>query len=70
LLDAALDAGLDLPYSCKGGVCCTCRCKVLQGEVRMARNYTLQADEMAKGFVLSCQAVALTPSVMLSYDER
>jgi ring-1,2-phenylacetyl-CoA epoxidase subunit PaaE len=43
---------------------------VLQGEVRMARNYTLQADEMAKGFVLSCQAVALTPSVMLSYDER
>ena len=70
LLDAALDAGLDLPYSCKGGVCCTCRCKVLQGEVRMARNYTLQADEVAKGFVLSCQARALTPSVMLSYDER
>jgi ring-1,2-phenylacetyl-CoA epoxidase subunit PaaE len=70
LLDAALEAGLDLPYSCKGGVCCTCRCKVLQGEVRMERNYTLQADEMAKGFVLSCQARALTPSVMLSYDER
>ena len=70
LLDAALDAGLDLPYSCKGGVCCTCRCKVLQGQVRMERNFTLQADEMAKGFVLSCQARALTPSVMLSYDER
>jgi ring-1,2-phenylacetyl-CoA epoxidase subunit PaaE len=70
LLDAALEAGLDLPYSCKGGVCCTCRCKVLQGEVRMERNYTLQADEMAKGFVLSCQARALTPSVKLSYDER
>jgi ring-1,2-phenylacetyl-CoA epoxidase subunit PaaE len=70
LLDAALEAGLDLPYSCKGGVCCTCRCKVLQGQVRMERNFTLQADEMAKGFVLSCQARALTPSVVLSYDER
>jgi ring-1,2-phenylacetyl-CoA epoxidase subunit PaaE len=70
LLDAALEAGLDLPYSCKGGVCCTCRCKVLQGQVRMARNFTLQADEMAKGFVLSCQARALTPTVVLSYDER
>jgi ring-1,2-phenylacetyl-CoA epoxidase subunit PaaE len=70
LLDAALEAGLDLPYSCKGGVCCTCRCKVMRGEVRMARNFTLTADEMAKGFVLSCQAQALTPSVLLSYDER
>jgi len=70
LLDAALDAGLDLPYSCKGGVCCTCRCKVLEGQVRMDRNFTLQADEMAKGFVLSCQARAQTPSVVLSYDER
>ncbi len=70
LLDAALDAGLDLPYSCKAGVCCTCRCKVVQGEVSMDRNFTLQADEMAKGFVLSCQARALTPQVVLSYDER
>ncbi len=70
LLDAALDAGLDLPYSCKAGVCCTCRCKVIQGEVSMDRNFTLQADEMAKGFVLSCQARALTPQVVLSYDER
>jgi ring-1,2-phenylacetyl-CoA epoxidase subunit PaaE len=70
LLDAALDAGLDLPYSCKGGVCCTCRCKVLDGQVSMDRNFTLQADEMAKGFVLSCQARAQTPQVVLSYDER
>lgn len=70
LLDAALDAGLDLPYSCKGGVCCTCRCRVLQGQVSMDRNFTLLADEMAKGFVLSCQARAQTPSVVLSYDER
>lgn len=70
LLDAALDAGLDLPYSCKGGVCCTCRCKVLEGQVSMDRNFTLQAEEVAKGFVLSCQARAQTPSVVLSYDER
>ena len=70
LLDAALDAGLDLPYSCKAGVCCTCRCKVLDGQVSMDRNFTLQADEMAKGFVLSCQARAQTSKVVLSYDER
>jgi ring-1,2-phenylacetyl-CoA epoxidase subunit PaaE len=70
LLDAALNAGLDLPYSCKGGVCCTCRCKVVSGEVSMDKNFTLEADEVAKGFVLSCQARALTPEVVLSYDER
>jgi ring-1,2-phenylacetyl-CoA epoxidase subunit PaaE len=70
LLDAALNAGLDLPYSCKGGVCCTCRAKVLCGEVSMDKNFTLEADEMAQGFVLSCQARALTPEVTLSYDDR
>ena len=70
LLDAALNAGLDLPYSCKGGVCCTCRCKVVSGAVSMDKNFTLDADEVAKGFVLSCQARALTPEVVLSYDER
>lgn len=70
LLDAALDAGLDLPFSCKGGVCCTCRAKVLEGETVMDKNFTLEADEMARGFVLSCQARALSPSVRLSFDER
>lgn len=70
LLDAALNAGLDLPYSCKGGVCSTCRCKVVSGQVSMDKNFTLEADEVAKGFVLSCQARALTPEVVLSYDER
>lgn len=70
LLDAALNAGLDLPYSCKGGVCSTCRCKVVEGEVSMDKNFTLEADEVAKGFVLSCQARALTPEVVLTYDER
>ena len=58
VLDAALNAGLDLPFSCKAGVCCTCRAKVLCGEVVMDKNFTLEGDEMAQGFVLSCQARA------------
>jgi ring-1,2-phenylacetyl-CoA epoxidase subunit PaaE len=70
VLDIALDAGLDLPYSCKGGVCCTCRARVLEGEVRMDKNYTLEQWEIDKGFVLTCQARALTPRVVVSYDER
>ena len=70
VLDAALAAGLDLPYSCKAGVCCTCRAKVLEGEVHMDKNFTLEADEMAQGFVLTCQARALTPRLVVSYDER
>jgi ring-1,2-phenylacetyl-CoA epoxidase subunit PaaE len=70
ILDVALAAGLDLPYSCKGGVCCTCRAKVLEGEVAMEKNFTLEAWEVKKGFVLSCQARPLSPHVSVSYDER
>lgn len=70
LLDAALNAGLDLPYSCKSGVCCTCRCKVEHGQVAMDKNFTLDADEVAKGFVLSCQARALSPEVTVNHDVR
>ncbi|AEG91775.1 1,2-phenylacetyl-CoA epoxidase subunit PaaE [Ramlibacter tataouinensis] len=70
VLDAALEAGLDLPYSCKGGVCCTCRAKVLEGQVAMDRNFTLEAWEVEQGFVLTCQARALTPRLVVSYDER
>ena len=69
-LAAGLQAGLDLPYSCRNGVCCTCRCKVIQGEVRMHKNFTLTHEEIAQGFVLSCQAQALTPKLTLSFDER
>lgn len=69
-LAAGLQAGLDLPYSCRNGVCCTCRCKVMQGEVRMHKNFTLTQEEIAQGFVLSCQAQALTPKLVLSFDER
>jgi ring-1,2-phenylacetyl-CoA epoxidase subunit PaaE len=70
LLDAALEAGLDLPFSCKAGVCCTCRAKVLEGETVMDKNFTLEADEIARGYVLSCQARALSKAVCISFDER
>lgn len=70
VLDAALDAGLDLPFSCKAGVCCTCRAKVLCGEVVMDKNFTLEADEMAQGYVLSCQARATTKQITVSFDDR
>jgi ring-1,2-phenylacetyl-CoA epoxidase subunit PaaE len=70
VLDAALNAGLDLPFSCKAGVCCTCRAKVLCGEVVMDKNFTLEGDEMAQGFVLSCQARSTTKRVTVSFDDR
>jgi ring-1,2-phenylacetyl-CoA epoxidase subunit PaaE len=70
VLDTALAIGLDLPYACKGGVCCTCRAKVLEGEVAMEKNFTLERWEIDKGFVLTCQARALSQRVVVSYDER
>ena len=70
VLDVALSAGLDLPYSCKAGVCCTCRAKVLDGSVVMDKNFTLEAEEMDQGFVLSCQARPTADRVTVSYDER
>jgi ring-1,2-phenylacetyl-CoA epoxidase subunit PaaE len=70
VLDVALNAGLDLPWSCKGGVCCTCRAKVMQGAVVMEKNFTLEPWETEKGFVLSCQARPTTDTLVVSYDER
>jgi len=70
ILDVALNQGLDLPYSCKGGVCVTCRCKVLEGKVRMDKNFGLDETEVAQGFVLSCQSRPLTPRLVVSFDER
>ena len=69
-LSAGLQLGLDLPYSCRNGVCCTCRTKVMEGQVHMHKNFTLTSEEIAQGFVLSCQARALTPKLVLSFDER
>jgi ring-1,2-phenylacetyl-CoA epoxidase subunit PaaE len=70
MLDTALEAGLDLPYSCRGGVCCTCRARVLEGTVEMEKNYTLEQWEIDKGFVLTCQALPRSARVVVSYDDR
>ena len=70
VLDVALNAGLDLPYACRGGVCCTCRAKVVKGQVAMDKNFTLEPWEIDKGFVLTCQARPLTAEVIVSFDER
>ncbi|WP_114969722.1 1,2-phenylacetyl-CoA epoxidase subunit PaaE [Rhodoferax ferrireducens] len=70
VLDVALAAGLDLPFSCKGGVCCTCRAKVLEGSVHMDKNFGLETWETEKGFVLSCQARPTSERLVVSYDER
>ena len=70
ILDAARAAGLDLPFSCKSGVCATCRARVLEGKVKMTRNFALLKSDLAAGIVLSCQAHPLTPRVVISFDER
>ena len=70
VLDAAAAAGLEVPYSCKSGVCCTCRAKLIEGQVRMDRNFALEPHEVAAGFVLTCQAHPLTERVVISFDER
>jgi ring-1,2-phenylacetyl-CoA epoxidase subunit PaaE len=70
ILDAAAAAGMDVPYSCKSGVCSTCRAKVLQGQVRMDRNFALEKAEVEAGFVLTCQSHPLTERVVVSFDER
>lgn len=70
ILDAGLRSGLELPFACKAGVCSTCRGRVLEGEVRMERNFALSADELAQGFVLCCQSHPLTPRVTITLDQR
>lgn len=70
ILDCASAAGLEVPFSCTSGVCGTCRAKVMEGEVRMERNFALDKKEVAAGFVLTCQAHPLSERVVLSFDER
>ena len=64
----ALRSGIELPYSCKGGVCSTCRCKVRDGQVDMDVNYALEDYEVARGFVLSCQSFPVTDKVVVDFD--
>jgi ring-1,2-phenylacetyl-CoA epoxidase subunit PaaE len=68
ILDAAMERGADLPYACKGGVCCTCKAKVTSGEVRMEVNYGLEEDEIAANYILTCQAHPISESVTVDFD--
>ena len=69
ILDAGLRAGIDMRYSCKGGVCSTCRCKLVEGKVDMDVNYALEDYEIARGFVLSCQSFPVTDRVIVDFDQ-
>ena len=69
ILDAALDHGADLPFSCKGAVCCTCKGKVLKGEVMMTQNYSLSEEEVAQGYILGCQSHPISKEVIIDFDE-
>ena len=68
ILDAALRAGIDLPFACKGGMCSTCRAKLVEGKAEMEFNYSLEPWELEKGFILTCQARPTTDRVVVDYD--
>lgn len=70
ILAAAARAGLDVPFSCKSGVCATCRAKLVEGRVRMDRNFALEKADLDAGFILTCQSHPLTERVVVSFDER
>lgn len=69
VVDAALAAGIRVPYACKGGMCCTCRARVIEGAASMTTNYSLEPWEIAKGFILTCQAVPESSPLVLDYDQ-
>lgn len=68
VLEAAIEAGVDAPFSCKGAVCCTCRARVLEGQVKMTANFALTDQEVEEGFVLTCQSHPITERVVIDYD--
>ncbi len=69
ILDAGLDHGADLPFACKGGVCCTCKAKLIEGEVDMEANYGLEKSELKAGYILTCQSHPRTEKVVVDYDQ-
>lgn len=69
IIDAAARVGIELPYSCKGGMCCTCRCKLEAGVVDMATNYSLEEWEIKAGFVLACQSMPRTAALSINFDQ-
>jgi ring-1,2-phenylacetyl-CoA epoxidase subunit PaaE len=68
VLDAALRVRPELPYACKGGVCSTCRARLVEGKVEMVRNFALEPDELARGYILTCQSLPATGKVVVDYD--
>jgi ring-1,2-phenylacetyl-CoA epoxidase subunit PaaE len=70
VLDVALDSGLDVPYACKGAVCCTCKARVVEGQVEMEMNYALTDEEVADGYVLTCQSHPRSARVVIDYDQH
>lgn len=70
ILDAALQQGADLPYACKGGMCCTCKAKLLEGEVSMDVHWGLEEEEVAKGYILTCQSHPKTEKVVVDFDAK
>jgi ring-1,2-phenylacetyl-CoA epoxidase subunit PaaE len=69
VVDAAIAAGVRVPFSCRGGMCCTCRARIIEGAAVMTSNYSLEPWEMEKGFILTCQAVPTTPQLIVDYDQ-
>ena len=69
ILDVAQKAGADLPFACKGGVCCTCKAKIIEGSARMDVNYSLEKDEVEAGYILTCQAHPTSEKLIVSFDE-
>ena len=69
ILDAALKNKARLPYACKGGVCCTCKAKLLHGEVVLLRNYGLEPEEIDAGYILTCQAIPKTDTIHVDFDQ-
>ncbi len=69
VVDAALAAGIRVPYSCKGGMCCTCRAKLVEGQAEMTTNYSLEPWEIERGFILTCQAVPKSDRLVVDYDQ-
>ena len=69
ILDAAMDAGADVPFSCKGAVCCTCKAKLIEGKVSMEQNYSLSDSEVEEGYILTCQSHPQSENVVVDYDE-
>ncbi len=70
LLDAALEVRKDLPFACKGGVCATCKAKVVEGEVEMDLNYSLSKEEVEQGFILTCQSHPISDKVTVDFDQK